>query len=597
VSTAIRWSPSYPIAILAAMPIVARGPASGLARLARAIAALSLVVGACRPAVPSASAPPSAGLPSTGASSPSGSVAAGGPAPTCPPPVPRPQRPWWVTTTFYEVFVRSFADSGGDGIGDLDGLTAHLGYLRDLGVGALWLMPVAASPSYHGYDVTDYTRVEPDYGNAAAFKRLVAAAHADDIRVVVDFEANHTSDEHPWFQDALRKGPHHDWYVWSASDPSWPNPIGGGDPWHASPIGFYYGLFSPAMPDLNLRNADATTAIEQAAGFWLDDMGADGVRIDAARHLIEDGPTAQVNTPETHAWLQAFRDVLHADRGDALVLGEVYDAEITSGSYVTDGSLDMSFDFEIGPAIVNALDHADAGSLGVSEMSITTAYPTGGAGVFLSNHDQTRVMTQLHGDKTEAAQAAATLLTLPGTPFIYYGEELGLTGDKPDERIRTPLPWSADGPGHGFTSGTPWEAFGDGAATANVASESAAPGSLLSAYRALIALRRAHADLFAGGSITPVEASDPHVLATIRSNGAERLLVLQNLSPDAAAAGVSLTLRAGPLCGTGATPLYASTGPGPAVAAPAITSAGGLAGYVPLASLPPRSTFVIGLGG
>jgi alpha-amylase len=501
------------------------------------------------------------------------------------------------------VFVRSFADSNGDGIGDLDGLTAHLGYLKGLGIGGLWLMPVAESPSYHGYDVVDYTKVEPDYGNAAAFKRLIAAAHADSIRVVVDFEANHTSSQHPWFQDALRNGPHRDWYVWSATDPSWPNPIGGGDPWHASPVGYYYGLFSDAMPDLNLRNADATAAIEQAAGFWLDDMGADGVRIDAARHLIEDGPTAQVNTPETHAWLQAFRTVLHGDRPDALVLGEVYDAELTSGGYVKDGSLDMSFDFEIGPAIANALDHGDAGSLGVSEAGIAAAYPSGGAGVFLSNHDQARIMTQLHGDSAEAREAAATLLTLPGSPFVYYGEELGMTGDKPDEQIRTPFPWTAGGPAYGFTTGSPWEPLATGAATANVASESASPTSLLATYRSLIALRNAHAEALATGTITPVNASDPHVLATIRSDGAERLLVLQNLAKDPAT-NVALSIASGPLCGTGATLLWDSSDPARTgsgsnepLEGPTITAGGGLAGYVPLPALPPESTFVIALGG
>jgi alpha-amylase len=515
-------------------------------------------------------------------------------APTCPPIPPTAPQPWWVDTTFYEVFVRSFADSNGDGIGDLDGLTAHLDYLHDLGVGALWLMPVAASPSYHGYDVTSYTKVEPDYGTAAAFRRLVSAAHDRGIKVVVDFEANHTSDQHPWFVDALAGGPHHDWYVWSDTDPGWPNPIGGGDPWHASKAGFYYGVFSDAMPDLNLRNPDVTAALDSAAAFWLDQMGVDGLRIDAARHLIEDGPNAQVNTPETHAWLQAFREAVHADRPDSLVIGEVYDAERTSAGYVSDGSLDMSFDFEIGPAIASAVSHGDGGSLAYVEADLAKNFADGGAGIFLSNHDQARIMTQLRGDAAEAAQAAATLLTLPGTPFVYYGEELGMTGDKPDERIRTPFPWTADGPGYGFTSGTPWEAFGDGAAAANVATESADPTSLLNTYRALIALRNANPAL-ADGSFTPVRTSDSHVVASVRSDGSERLLVVQNIGPDPVAS-VSLSLTAGPLCGSGATLVYASA-PGLTVAPPTITSTGGLADYVPAPSLAGRSTLVISLGG
>jgi alpha-amylase len=316
---------------------------------------------------------------------------------------------------FYEVFVRSFADSNGDGIGDLDGLTAHLDALNDgnpatttdLGVTALWLMPVAPSPSYHGYDVTDYTGIEKDYGDVAAFQRLVAAAHQRGIRVVVDFEANHTSDQHPWFKDALAGGKKRDWYIWSADDPGWPNPIGAGDPWRPSKNGFYYGLFADAMPDLNLRNPAVTAELDGVAGYWLETMGVDGFRIDAARHLIEDGPNAQVNTPETRGWLAAFRAAVHGDRADALVLGEVDDAELISGSYTTDLSLDMSFDFEIGPAIANAVSHGDAGSLGYTLGSLAKAYPNGGAGTFLSNHDQPRIMTQLRGDTGWGSRATS----------------------------------------------------------------------------------------------------------------------------------------------------------------------------------------------
>jgi alpha-amylase len=274
------------------------------------------------------------------------------------------------------------------------------------------------------------------------------------------------------------------------------------------------------------------------------------------------------------------------------VVGEVADSERTSGGYTVDGSLDATFDFEIGPAIANAVSHGDAGSLGQSLASIGEAYPDGGAATFLSNHDQSRIMTQLRGDAAAAAQSAATLLTAPGTAFVYYGEELGLSGDKPDERIRAPLPWTAAGPGFGFTSGSPWEPFGDGAAQANVAAESADPGSLLSTYRDLIHLRAAHPAL-ASSPIVAMDSSDRHVLATLRVGGDERLVVIQNLATEAAD-GVTLRLASGALC----EPLrgrviYPATLATAEVAAPTVTATGGIRDWVPLPSIQARATVVL----
>ena len=516
-------------------------------------------------------------------------------------PVPAPAA-WWRDRTFYEVFVRSFADSNGDGIGDLRGLIAKLDYLNDgdpttttdLGVTGLWLMPVAQSGSYHGYDVTNYKAIERDYGTASDFRALIAAAHARGIDVIVDFVINHTSSDHPWFQDALAGGPHHDWYIWSPTDPGWPNPVGGGDPWRPSKAGYYYGAFSESMPDLNLRNPAVTAEIERIARFWLRDMGVDGFRLDAAQHLIEDGPTRQVNTPETHAWLAGFRASVHAAEPGALVLGEVANNRAVSSGYTRDGSLDMAFDFELGPTIASAVRLGDAGSLLLTQRDIATVYPGGGAGTFLSNHDQPRIMTQLQGDASAASEAAAALLTGPGVPFIYYGEELGMLGSKPDEQIRTPLRWTPSGPDFGFTTGTPWEPFADGAASANVASESADPTSLLSTYRDLIHLRAQHPAL-ADGSFTPVSASSGAVAASVRAYGTERLLVIQNLSTDPVTA-PTLNLKAGPLCGTPtAQVLYASAGIARSASAPVITPDGGFSGYVPLDELPSRATVVIRL--
>jgi glycosidase len=236
----------------------------------------------------------------------------------------------------------------------------------------------------------------------------------------------------------------------------------------------------------------------------------------------------------------------------------------------------------------------DAATLLTNEGEIAKSYPPGGAGTFLSNHDQPRIMSQLHGDGKAARQAAAVLLTTPGVPFVYYGEELGMLGTKPDEQIRTPLPWTSSAPGFGFTTGTPWEPFADGAASSNVASESADPSSVLATYRDFIAIRTQHPAL-ATGAFLPVEASSRRVAASVRSDGADRLLVVQNLSTDPQD-GVELNLRSGPLCGTPvAQVLYATDDVPPSVAAPVITSNGGFSGYVPVDELPGRATLVIRL--
>lgn len=510
----------------------------------------------------------------------------------------------WRNRVFYEVFVRSFADSDGDGIGDLVGLTSELDTLNDgdpgtstdLGVTGIWLMPVAEAASYHGYDVTDYTAVERDYGDLATMRAFVQAAHERGVIVIVDFVINHTSSEHPWFKDALAGGEHRDWYIWSDADPGWPS-VAGPNPWHETPAGdFYYGAFSDEMPDLNLRNPEVTAALTGIARTWLDDVGVDGFRIDAAKHLIETGPDAQMNTPETKAWLADFRAAIHADHPDALVLGEVWDARGISASYTRDRALDMSFDFGIGPALANGV-YGDATTALASLEEVAGRYAPGVAGTFLSNHDQTRFATQLKGDLEGAKRAAEVLLTGPGVPFLYYGEELGMTGTKPDPQLRTPFPWTADAPGFGFTTGTPWEAFSPGAATANLATESADLESVWSTYRDLVQLRTSQPALNAGDFVR-LRASSPTVAAWLRVLGDQRVLVMHNLGSEPAA-NVALDLREGPLCGAPtALYLYARV-PGeeelPEPAAPMITPEGGLNGYVPLPVLPGGATVVFEL--
>jgi glycosidase len=562
-----------------------------------AVAAVAMLLVACgNPVVspvPSAADPPTPpgsvaptdapGAPSCGPSSAAGSN---------PPPAP-----WWRDRIFYEVFVRSFADSDGDGTGDLRGLTQKLDYLNDgdpattddLGVGALWLMPVAESPSYHGYDVTDYRAVEPDYGTEDDFRALMAAAHERGIAVIVDLVLNHTSIDHPWFRDARTPGSEHDdWYVWSTDGVPSAGP-GGRRVWHKDGDRWYYAYFWEGMPDLNVANPEVAAELDEVASFWLDDVGVDGFRLDAARHLIEDGAKLE-NTQASFDWLAGFRTRVKDDRPDTLVLGEVWDATSMSSRYVREGSLDLTFDFGLAGATIGAIRSGDATSLRAAQQEVADSYPPGGLATFLTNHDQNRVASELGSDAAAVKLAASLLLLGQGVPFIYYGEEIGMTGRKPDERIRTPMRWDGSQPAAGFSTDAPWETLSEDPAGTDVAAQGADPGSLLSTYRVLGQLRASHPAL-SRGDWTSVDASEPGVHAYLRQADGETVLVVANLG-DETVAGVALTLEAGPLCG--APEAQALLGPDD-VRSPAITPTGGLDGYVPVARLGPRETLVIGL--
>jgi alpha-amylase len=557
---------------------------SGVRRLERSLAlTLAVVLGGCGSTAPSAT-------PGSASSSPSAATIASScpPIPPVAPPVTSLDQPgWWRERVFAEVFVRSYADSNGDGVGDLRGVTARLDYLNDgdpatasdLGITGLWLMPTFPSPSYHGYDVTDYGSVNPAYGNLAEMRALVAAAHERGIAVILDLPLNHTSSKNPWFT-ASEKGtsPYTDWYVWSDAPQ--------GSNWQADGDRYYYGAFGSDLPDLNLANPEVTAQVTADARFWLDDIRVDGFRLDAAKYLIEDGATTE-NTPETHAWWRRFRAMVEQSAPGALLLGEVWDTPQASASYVPD-DLDMTFDFALASTAVSAAQSGDGDSLSRVLAKITTLYPSsGGFGSFLTNHDQDRVASQLGGDVSKLKVAADLLLTGPGVPFIYYGEEIGMTGRKPDERIRTPMRWDASSPSAGFSTGDPWEAMSDDPSTTNVAAQSADPESLLSHYRDLIRLRAAHSAL-ADGTFTPVTSDVPAVVAALRSSPTETALVLTNVSGESATP--TLSLAAGPLCGAPTVDLVLGAG---SVVGPAVSAAGGFAGYQPVPAIPARSSVVV----
>ena len=503
---------------------------------------------------------------------------------------------WWEDAVFYEVFLRSFADSDGDGIGDISGLIERLDYLNDgdpattddLGVTGIWLMPPMQSPSYHGYDVVDYYTIEEEYGTNEDFQRLMEEAHARGIRVIVDLVLNHTSVEHPWFEAAVAdvEAPTRDYYLWAAEEPRMIGPFG--QPvWHESPTGYYYGLFWGGMPDLNYRNEQVTEEMHGVARYWLEEMGADGFRLDAVKYLVENEGLLE-GQPETHEWLQGFYEVMKEANGEAFAIGEVWSPTFQVLKYVGD-ELDAAFEFDLAKAIMEGVNGRNAAGIGRAMANSVERFPPGGFGTFLTNHDQNRVMWTFAGDEGKARLAAAILLTSPGVPFVYYGEEIGQSGSKPDEDIRLPLQWS-DGPGAGFTTGEPWRAPAEDYAERTIAAQQGDAGSLWSAYRDLIALRNGHAALRTG-AWTLVETNARGAYAFLRHDEEEALLVVLNLD-DEPLEGLELSLAEGPLAGVEtAVTLWGEEG----AAAPVVTATGGFEGYVPFGSLAGESGAVLRL--
>jgi glycosidase len=441
--------------------------------------------------------------------------------------------------TVYEIFVRSFADSDGDGVGDLRGLTAKLDYLNDgdpetdtdLGVQGVWLMPIFPSPSYHGYDVTDYRAINPDYGTLEDFDAFVAAAHARGVKVLIDFVLNHSSTQHPWFVDATAGGGNRDFYTWSPEQPRWTRPWDASNPWYLRGDAWYYGVFCDCMPDLNLENPAVEAELVDAMKFWLA-RGVDGFRLDAVRYFYENGAGQQSDQPENHAFLARVRAALDAEHPDHVLVAEAWAALEIQARYRQDQA-HLAFSFDLSDALKAAAASGDAApAINILARS-EAAFPgpeRSFEAPFLSNHDQVRVLRALENDTGRARVAAAALFAMPGTPFLYYGEEIGMLGGPgaADENKRTAFRWNGTAPGFGFTTGTPWRSF-DEPPGVDVATQQADPASLWNLYRALIALRRNQVALQAGAATRPpVTGGGPGILALLREGGGERVLLVAN---------------------------------------------------------------------
>jgi glycosidase len=471
--------------------------------------------------------------------SPSASTPTVSAAPSVPKPVAYKQEQKSMGV-FYEIFVRSFYDADGDGIGDLQGVMQKLDYLQELGIEGIWLMPVTVSPSYHGYDVTDYYNINPEYGTLDDFRILMSEAHKRGMKVVMDLVVNHTSSQHPWFIDSAKgkDSKYRDWYNWAEDQDrdSKQNDAFGSQGWYGKNGSHYLGIFWEGMPDLNFDNPEVRQEMIKAGNFWLE-QGVDGFRLDAAKHIYEDMAGDKLK-PETsqknQAWWQEFRKGLTAAQAEPYLIGEVWDSAAVVAPFLNN-ALQSAFNFDTAKMILDSVRSERATGLVVKLVRDYETFNQSSAGKFLdapflANHDQNRVMSVLQGNQEHAKMAASVLLTLPGNPFLYYGEEIGMLGAKPDEFIREPMVWYALGKqGAGQTA---WEQSRFNQEN-NVSVEAgmSEEASLFNHYKMLIHWRKGNPALRDGG-LSTYEGDNKSVMTFLRLNELETLLVAHNLTDE-----------------------------------------------------------------
>ena len=481
---------------------------------------------------------------------------------------------WWQHAVFYEIYPRSFADTNNDGVGDLRGIASKMAYLHKLGVDAIWITPCFPSPQVDfGYDVSDYENIDPQYGTMKDFDRMMKEGQKQKVRIVLDFVMNHTSDKHKWFLDSRssRNSDKRDWYIWRDPKPDGGPPnnwisIFGGPAWKLDTTTkqYYYHFFYPQQPDLNWRNPAVKQAMFDVTRFWYR-RGVAGFRLDAVDTLFED-PSLRDNPvkpgtnkmgdpnedniyntklPEVHDILRELRQV--AQDNNAVLIGETWTKDITGlkeyyGEHGNELQMPMDFLF----TMVNKLSPEEF------RKQIAAVTSAGGWPVYvLSNHDIKRAYDRYgdgqHNDAI-AKMMAALYLTLPGTPIMYYGEEIGMENNDPVRKEdvkdpigkigwpeekgrdgeRTPMQWS-DATNAGFSKGTPWLPVPASYKTHNVATEEQDPDSILNFYRAMLKLRHENPQLLEGEYI-PLNESDAKVLSYLRLYKGQAVLVSLNMS-------------------------------------------------------------------
>jgi glycosidase len=504
---------------------------------------------------------------------------------------------WWNDAVFYEIFVRSFYDSNGDGIGDIKGIIEKLDYLNDgnphtttdLGVKGIWLMPISPSPSYHGYDVTDYKNVEPAYGTLEDFKLLMEEAHKRGIRVIIDFVMNHSSAQHPWFIESASSvsSPYRNWYRWSPTALQNSGPWGQ-KVWHEKNSIFYYGVFSSNMPDLNYNSPAVKEAMFDAATFWLEEMNVDGFRLDAIKYIYEDGNTLE-DLQATFDFFHDFRLHYKNINPNSMSVGEAWTSTNKVIKYVENERLDFCFEFDLASAMINAVQNGTNTTLINQMQTVYATYPYLQYATFLTNHDINRIYGTLGQNDDRSRLAAGLLLTLPGVPFIYYGEEVGMVGEKPDQNIRRPMQWDASTRG-GFSSASPWTDLGTNYTTHNVATQRNKQLSLWNNYQQFIRLRNEHVAL-RQGDWKLIQSSTNSVFSFARQTNEQKVLVVANLSASDI---TNYTLSAGAhVIPAGNYTAIELTGNG--IQQNVQVSASGFSNYKPLSTLKARTVYVINL--
>lgn len=443
---------------------------------------------------------------------------------------------WYQRAVFMEIYIRGYQDSDGDGFGDFRGLTSRLDYLADLGIGGIWLMPMTESwDNDHGYAVADYRAVESNYGTREDFLAFLDAAHERGIGVIVDYVMNHSARQNPLFQDSYRSvGDKRDWYVWRPNNPGWRN-WGGTPSWHSGLSGYhYYGVFWEEMPDFNLRNEEVLRFHEDNLRYWLN-AGVDGFRFDAVGTFVENGPDAWESQEENHVILGRMREVIHAYDSRFLICEEPAQPQRAAQRDSCGGAFAFGLNYDL-------VGSAREGALRPEVARYLNEAPIEQMGIILANHDSfagDRLIAQFDGDEARYKLAAATQLLLPGIPFVYYGEEIGLgrsRGQSGDWAIRAPMSWTGDDDNAGFTTGRPFRALADNVRTHNVAAQESDPSSLLRFYRDMIALRTARGSLSLGDfrAIVSTGGSEGQVFAFVRTYGTELSLVIVNYGDEAA---------------------------------------------------------------
>lgn len=445
---------------------------------------------------------------------------------------------WPYAGITYEIFIQSFYDSDGDGIGDINGVIKKLDHVKELGANAIWFMPIMPSPSYHKYDVTDYKAIHPDYGTMDDFKKLLDEAHKKDIKIVIDMIINHTSTEHPWFQESKksRDNPFRDYYVWAQKDTiadyinkktitldsdnirQWHDPGFGTD--------YYYGFFYGGMPDLNFDNPKVREEIFEIGRFWLEEVGVDGFRLDAAKHIFPD------DRPEdNHAFWKEFRDRMTAIKPDIYLVGEVYDRKEIVAPYLP--GLPALFNFDFHYTLIESYQKEDGMLLAKKQKGVLDFYLDITKdfidATFSSNHDQPRLLNSLDENPRKLKQAINILMTMPGAPYLYYGEEIGMLGNKPDEHIREPFLWDIKANDKGRTK---WiePIYSIDETVTPLAIQKSMSTSYFNHYKEIIKLRNSNRAL-ALGNLELYEGELPKpVMAFFRMHKNQDVFVAHNLS-------------------------------------------------------------------